>query len=70
MCACTEHGLKVQYKFRQFWIIASINGMYHKMNTYLIKPKKHNYFNEKYDYIIQLMVDYYYTKVFQQVIQY
>jgi len=40
------------------------------MNTYLIKLKKLNYFNEKHDYIIRLMVDYYYTKVFQQVIQY
>jgi hypothetical protein len=47
-----------------------MNGMYYKMNTYLIKLKTHNYFNENNDYIIQLMVDYYYTKVFQQVIQY
>ncbi len=42
--------------------------MHHKMNTFN-KTKKHNHFNEKYDYIILLMVDYYYTKVFQQVIQ-
>jgi hypothetical protein len=55
--------VKVQYEFRQFWIIVSINGMYHKINTYLIKTKKHNYFNEKYDYIIRLMVDYYYIKI-------
>jgi len=34
------------------------------------KTKKHNYFNEKHDYIIRFMVDYYYTKVFQQIIQY
>ncbi len=29
--------VKVQYEFRQFFIIVSINGMYHKMNIYLIK---------------------------------
>jgi hypothetical protein len=32
------------------------------------KTKKYNYFNENNDYIIRLMVDYYYTKVFRQVI--
>ncbi len=31
------------------------------MNTYLIKIKKYNYFNENNDYIIRLLVDYYYT---------
>ncbi len=54
--------VKEQYEFRQFWIIVSINGMYQKMNTFN-KNKKHNYFNEKYDYIIRLMVDYYYIKI-------
>jgi hypothetical protein len=40
------------------------------MNTYLIKTKKYNYFNENNDYIIRLLVDYYYTNVFQQIMQY
>jgi len=31
--------VKVQYKFKQFLIIVNINGMYHKMNIYLIKFK-------------------------------
>jgi hypothetical protein len=44
--------------------------MYRKMNTYLIKTKKYIYFNENNDYIIRLLVDYYYTNVFQQVMQY
>ncbi len=44
--------------------------MYRKMNTYLIKIKKYNYFNENNDYIIRLLVEYYYTNVFQEVMQY
>jgi hypothetical protein len=31
--------VKVQYEFRKFLIIVSINEMYHKMNIYLIKFK-------------------------------
>jgi hypothetical protein len=39
MGACTEPRWKYNAKFRQFQIIVSINGMYHKMNTYIIKLK-------------------------------
>jgi hypothetical protein len=44
--------------------------MYHKNEHIFNKTKKYKYLYENNDYIIQLMVDYYYTKVFQQVIQY
>jgi hypothetical protein len=31
--------VKIKYEFRQLCIIVNINGIYHKMNTYLIKLK-------------------------------
>jgi len=55
--------VKGQCEFKVFWVIVNINGMYHKINTF-------NKTNENNDFIIRLMVDYYYTKVFKQVIQY